>query len=162
MPFSRDVLLDRKNILKIFHSLSSLCQNLSKHLQGSSPDMLTYWTFIMAVMTEDFHRHPANSVIPSVSNSSCELLYSSVWGWITEESDEMPFKDFLPGLQSPRGLSDMPTHCLLLHLTPGAVIYSLSCCCSSFPPSLPDPLSRTVSEFTESQLSYSEWRSQWL
>lgn len=102
----------------------------------------------MVELNENLHRHPTTSVIPPVLNSvvNCAVNYSSVWGWITEESAEMPFKDSLPGLWSPRGLSNLPTRCLFLHLTPGAVIYSLSCGRSSFPPSLPDPLSRTVLE----------------
>lgn len=143
--------------------MSSLCQNIFK-VQDSTQVQAQYVDSLDIRDGLD-DRKPSTDILYSRlshQSRSQAVNYSSVWGWITEESAEMPFKDSLPELQSPCGLSDLPTHCLFLNLTPGAVIYSLSCFWSSFSPSFPDPLSRTTAEFTESQLSYSDRRSQWL
>lgn len=165
MPLSLDMLLDSK----IYRRLFTAClHSLSKHSEAYSRFKIQHksgicwrtrhleWPWWLKSFTDI-----QQSQLSHWSHTQA-VNYGCVRGWITEESAEMPFKDSLPGLQSPCGLSDLPIHCLFLHLTLGAVIYSLSCCRSSFSPSLPDSLSRTVSEFTESQLSYSDWRSQWL
>lgn len=65
-----------------------------------------------------------------------------------------------PGSQRPPAPSASSAISDDLYLTTGGVIYSRCCSASSFPPSLPNPLSRTASKCTESQLSYSDQRSQ--
>lgn len=93
--------------------MSSLCQNIFK-VQDSTQVQAQYVDSLDIRDGLD-DRKPSTDILYSRlshQSRSQAVNYSSVWGWITEESAEMPFKDSLPELQSPCGLSQGLAHTL--------------------------------------------------